>query len=215
MGREPVGATGLYLVEPNIAQWEAEAEVPGEDLRRWLILHESTHAWQFQAHPWLVTHLNGALEELLAVATHRRQGPARLISLTVGLPSQWATVRRLQATMSLIEGYSNLVMGLAGRRMLASYDALDAAYRKRSEQKSPLEVLFWKLTGLDLKLEQYRSGEAFSRAVYDAHGMRVLNLAWEMEANLPRPEELARPEKWVARVTGAAPGRRRALASAP
>jgi coenzyme F420 biosynthesis associated uncharacterized protein len=213
MGREPVAATGLYLVEPNVAQWEAEAEVPGADLRRWLILHESTHAWQFQAHPWLVGHLNGALEELLALAGHRRQGVARLIGLTVGLPNQWATVRRMQATMSLIEGYSNLVMGLAGRRVLASYDALDAAYRKRSDQKSPLEVLFWKLTGLDLKLEQYRNGEAFSRAVYDAHGMQVLNLAWESEANLPRPEEVARPEKWVARVTGAAPGRRRALAS--
>jgi len=203
MGREPVAATGLFLVEPNVAQWEAEAEVPGDDLRRWLILHESTHAWQFQAHPWLVAHLNGALEELLALAGHRRQGVARLIGLTVGLPNQWATIRRMQATMSLIEGYSNLVMGLAGRRVLASYDALDAAYRKRSGQKSPLEVLFWKLTGLDMKLEQYRSGEAFSRAVYDAHGMRVLNLAWESEANLPRADELARPEKWVARVTGA------------
>ncbi len=203
MGREPVAATGLYLVEPNVAQWEAEAEVPGDDLRRWLILHESTHAWQFQAHPWLVGHLNGALEELLALAGHRRQGVARFLGLTVGLPNQWATVRRMQATMSLIEGYSNLVMGLAGRRVLASYDALDAAYRKRSDQKSPLEVLFWKLTGLDLKLEQYRNGEAFSRAVYDAHGMQVLNLAWESEANLPRADELARPERWVARVTGA------------
>ena len=115
--------------------------------------------------------------------------------------------------MTLIEGYSNLVMGLAGRRVLASYDALDAAYRKRTDQKSPLEVLFWKLTGLDMKLEQYRSGEAFSRAVYEAHGMQVLNLAWESEANLPRGEELARPDRWVARVTGAAPGRRPALAS--
>jgi coenzyme F420 biosynthesis associated uncharacterized protein len=202
MGREAVAATGLYLVEPNVAQWEAEAEVPGDDLRRWLILHESTHAWQFQAHPWLVRHLNGALEELLALAGHRRQGVARFLGLTVGLPNQWATLRRIQATMSLIEGYSNLVMGLAGRRVLASYDALDAAYRKRSGQKSPLEVLFWKLTGLDLKLEQYRSGEAFSRAVHDAHGMQVLNLAWESEANLPRADELARPERWVARVTG-------------
>jgi len=201
MGREPVGPTGLYLVEPNVAHWQAEAELPGDDLRRWLILHETTHAWQFQAHPWLVQHLNGALEELLALAGHKRQGAARLIAMTVGLPNQWATVRRMQATMSLIEGYSNLVMMLAGRRVLASYDVLEAAYRKRSEQKSPLEAMFWKLTGLDLKLEQYRSGEAFARAVYEAHGMEVLNLAWESAANLPRADELARPERWVGRVT--------------
>ena len=201
----------LYLVEPNVAQWEAEAQLAGDDLRRWLILHESTHAWQFQAHPWLIGHMNDALEQLLAVAGHRRQGVARLVGMTIGLPSQWATVRRMQATMSLIEGYSNLVMSLAGRRVLDSYDALDAAYRKRSDQKSPLEVLFWKVTGLDMKLEQYRRGEAFSRAVYEAHGMDVLNRAWESEANLPRPEELLRPEQWVARVSGRPAGRRRAL----
>ena len=218
MGREPVAPTGLYLVEPNVAQWEQEAELPGDDLRRWLILHETTHAWQFQAHPWLIQYMNSALEELLALAGHRRQGAARLISLTVGLPSQWATVRRMQATMSLIEGYSNLVMTLAGRRVLDSYDALEAAYRKRSDQKSPLEALFWKLTGLDLKLQQYRNGEAFSRAVYEAHGMATLNLAWESAANLPRADELARPEKWVSRVTRgnvgarlASPGRRKPL----
>lgn len=225
MGREPIGAPGLlelggspsprrpplYLVEPNVADWEAEAQLAGDDLRRWLILHESTHAWQFQAHPWLIGHVNDALEELLAVAGRRRQGAARLIGMTIGLPSQWATVRRMQATMSLIEGYSNLVMSLAGRRVLDSYDALDAAYRKRSDQKSPLELLFWKVTGLDMKLEQYRRGEAFSRAVYEAHGMEVLNRAWESEANLPRPDELLRPEQWVARVSGRAAGRPRAL----
>ncbi|MEP7104430.1 MAG: zinc-dependent metalloprotease [Chloroflexota bacterium] len=202
MGREPVAQTGLYLVEPNVAEWEAEARLAGDDLRRWLILHESTHAWQFQAHPWLIGHMNDALEQLLAVAGHRRQGAARLIGMTIGLPSQWAIVRRMQATMSLIEGYSNLVMSLAGRQVLASYDALDAAYRRRSEQKNPLEVLFWKVTGLDMKLEQYRRGEAFSRAVYEKHGMAILNVAWESEANLPRPEELLRPEEWVARVAG-------------
>jgi coenzyme F420 biosynthesis associated uncharacterized protein len=211
MGREPIAPTGLYLVEPNVAQWEAEAQLAGDDLRRWLILHESTHAWQFQAHPWLIGHMNDALEQLLAVAGHRRRGAARLVGMTIGLPSQWATVRRMQATMSLIEGYSNLVMSLAGRRVLDSYDALDAAYRKRGDQKSPLEVLFWKVTGLDMKLEQYRRGEAFSRAVYEAHGMEVLNRAWESEANLPRPEELLRPEQWVARVSGRAAGHRRAL----
>src|SRR5712692_3054317 len=50
LGHEPVEApqpsAGLYLVEPNIAQWEEEAHLDGEELRRWLILHEMTHAWQ-------------------------------------------------------------------------------------------------------------------------------------------------------------------------
>jgi coenzyme F420 biosynthesis associated uncharacterized protein len=208
MGHEPV-VTALYLVEPNVAQWEAEADLPGDDLRRWLILHESTHAWQFAAHPWLADFMNDAIRELLAVGDPARGSAAqRFLSLTVGLPSQWAVLKRVQAAMTLVEGYSNLVMNLAGRTRLAAFDQLEAAYQRRSGEKSALEVLFWKLTGLDLKLQQYERGEEFARAVYEAHGMGVLNLAWRSPEDLPSLDELARPEAWVRRVTGVRAGRR-------
>lgn len=213
MGREPVepAAHGLYLVEPNVRRWEEEAQLPGDDLRRWLILHEMTHAWQFAAHPWLGRHFDSALGELLALAGGPRGGAARFMALTVGLPSQWAMLKQLQATMSLVEGYSNLAMNLAGRRVLPAFDRLEEAYRKRQGEKSVLEELFWKLTGLDLKLQQYRRGEDFSQRVYDGHGIEVLNLAWESAENLPRPSELDRPEAWVARVRGARRAARPAL----
>src|SRR5947209_8195593 len=70
LGREPVGDPvhqGLYLVEPNIDAWEDEEGLDGEQLRRWLILHEMTHAWQFAAHPWLRDHLNSLLREVLSL----------------------------------------------------------------------------------------------------------------------------------------------------
>jgi coenzyme F420 biosynthesis associated uncharacterized protein len=208
LGHEPL-TTALYLVEPNVAQWEAEAELPGDDLRRWLILHETTHAWQFAAHPWLADFMNDAIRDLLQLGDPSR-GPAakRLLAMTIGLPSQWASLRRVQAAMTLIEGYSNLVMNLAGRRRLASFDPLETAYAQRTGEKSALEVLFWKLTGLDLKLQQYERGEEFARAVYEAHGMDVLNLAWRSREDLPALDELGRPETWVRRVTGFRTGRR-------
>ncbi|TME51168.1 MAG: hypothetical protein E6I53_11305, partial [Chloroflexi bacterium] len=53
LGAEPIGGEGLYLVETNVAEWQRHANLPDDDLRRWLILHEMTHAWQFAAHPWL------------------------------------------------------------------------------------------------------------------------------------------------------------------
>ncbi len=213
LGHEPV-VPALYLVEPNVAEWEKEAKLPGDDLRRWLILHEMTHAWQFAAHPWLADFMNDAVRELLALGDPLRGSALRrMMAMTIGLPSQWATLRKVQAAMTLIEGYSNLVMNLAGRKRLASFDMLEAAYQRRSGEKSALEVLFWKLTGLDLKLQQYERGESFSRAVYEAHGMEVLNLAWRSPDDLPRLEELGRPEAWVRRVTGA-PSARRAPAPA-
>lgn len=210
-GREALVGGSLYLVEPNIQAWEQAEALDGDELRRWLILHESTHAWQFAAHPWLREHMNQQLESLLALAGNARKDVlSRVLGLTVGLPSQWAAMRRMQATMSLVEGYSNLVMNRAGREALPGFDRLEEAYQRRSARPA-LESAFWKLTGLDLKLRQYREGEAFCRAVFERGGMGALNLAWESASNLPRPEELNAPNAWYERVVAgrATPAARR------
>lgn len=214
-GKEALVGGSLYLVEPNIQAWEQAEGLDGDELRRWLILHESTHAWQFAAHPWLREHMNEQLETLLALAGNARQDVlSRLIGLTVGLPSQWAAIRSLQATMSLVEGYSNLVMNQAGREALPGFDRLERAYRRRSA-RSALESAFWKLTGLDLKLRQYREGEAFCRAVVERGGMGALNMAWDSVENLPRPDELRAPGAWYERVVGGpVPSARRTKARA-
>jgi coenzyme F420 biosynthesis associated uncharacterized protein len=219
LGREPL-EHALYLVEPNVASWQDHEDLPGGDLRRWLILHELTHAWQFAAHPWLRQHLNDELGRLVALAAGAPEGARRgslssLLGLTVGVPAQLAAVRRMQATMSLVEGYGNLVMNLVGRQLLPGFDRLEAAYTRRSRQRSALELLLWRLTGLELKLQQYRLGEAFSRAIQESHGMTVLNRAWESPETLPRPEELRDPDRWYRRVVlGQDPGRRWATAPA-
>jgi putative hydrolase len=111
-------------------------------------------------------------------------------------------MRQMQGTMSLIEGYSNLVMNELGAKLLPGFDKLEEAYRKRSANKSVLDQLVWKLTGLDLKLQQYRRGEAFASAIYDAHGMKALNLAWQGPDQMPRLDELDKPEDWYRRVAG-------------
>jgi coenzyme F420 biosynthesis associated uncharacterized protein len=204
LGREPI-QPALYLVEPNVAAWERQADLDGEDLRRWLILHEMTHAWQFAGHPWLREHLDRQVDALVALAVRTATGGGlrRLRAVAVGAPSQWDLVRRMQATMSLVEGHGNLVMSLVGQRALPSYTRLDAAYRHRGGQRGPLERLLWRVTGLEMKLEQYRAGEWFARAIHDRHGMEVLNRAWDAPEALPRPEELGAPERWYRRVVRA------------
>jgi len=200
LGAEPIESGGLYLVETNIEDWSRSANLPGEDLRRWLILHELTHAWQFAAHPWLRGHMEEALRSVLAGTKKGSSPVARAAAFAGVLPAQWRVVRRLQGTMSLVEGYSNLVMNRLGRQLLPAFDQLEAAYRARSSQKSLIEILVWRLTGLDLKLQQYRRGEAFCQAVFEQHGMEVLNRAWLGPAQMPRLEELDHPQSWYRRV---------------
>jgi putative hydrolase len=162
-----------------------------------------THAWQFAAHPWLRPYMESSMRVLMQSVTKSAKPVARIAAFAGVLPAQWKVMRQVQGTMSVVEGYSNLVMNELGSKLLAGFERLEEAYRKRSSGKSPLEVLIWKLTGLDLKLQQYRHGEAFCRAIYDQHGMKVLNEVWHSEAHMPRLGELAHPEAWYRRVVRA------------
>ena len=200
LGAEPAGGEGLYLVEPNVEEWGRRASLPDQDLRRWLILHEMTHAWQFAAHSWLRPYMESSMRVLLDSVRKSAAPAARIAAFAGVLPAQWRVMRQVQGTMSVIEGYSNLVMNELGGRLLPGFEQLEQAYRERSSGKSPLEVLIWKLTGLDLKLQQYTRGEAFCRAICDEHGMKVLNLVWSSEAHMPRLDELGHPDACYRRV---------------
>jgi coenzyme F420 biosynthesis associated uncharacterized protein len=204
LGAEPLGTDGLYLVETNVEEWGRKASLPGADLRRWLILHEMTHAWQFAAHPWLRKHMEDSMRVLLESATRTGSPAARVAAFAGVLPAQWRVMRQMQGTMSFIEGYSNLVMNELGQKLLPGFDELEAAYQARGQSRSVLEIVIWRLTGLDLKLQQYKRGEAFARAVYDAYGMHVLNRAWSGPDSMPRLDELADVQKWHRRVVRAA-----------
>jgi coenzyme F420 biosynthesis associated uncharacterized protein len=201
LGAEPIGGEGLYLVETNVEEWERRARLPAEDLRRWLILHELTHAWQFAAHPWLRRYMEESVTTLIDSVTRKAPAFTRFAAFAGVLPAQWRVMRQVQGLMSVVEGYSNLVMNRLGGKLLPGFELLEKAYRARSAGRGPIEMLVWKLTGLDLKLQQYRSGEAFCQSVYAEHGLQVLNRVWDGPASMPRLNELGNPEAWHRRLS--------------
>ena len=214
LGTEPIGAEGLYLVETNVAEWEGQAKLPAEDLRRWLILHEMTHAWQFAAHPWLRRYMEESMQVLIESVTRKSAGFTRVAAFAGVLPAQWRVMRQVQGTMSVVEGYSNLVMNRLGGRLLSGFEQLERAYRERSSGKSAVEVLVWRLTGLELKLQQYRVGEAFCREVEHLYGLAVLNRVWDGPESMPTLGELRNPAAWHRRVS-AGPALSRAALPVP
>jgi coenzyme F420 biosynthesis associated uncharacterized protein len=209
IGQPPAGATpALYLVEPNLATFSRAAAAPVEPLRRWLILHELTHAWQFGEHPWLREHLVGMMESMirssLAHATGDGKGkPPSARQLIERLPeavrTQLRGIARLQAVMSVLEGYANFVMHRVGRRHLDHFDELEEAFARRRAQRTVVERAVLAITGINMKMRQYEVGERFCDAAAAAGGVSLLNRVWEGAEMMPSPAELRTPDLWIAR----------------
>lgn len=220
LGREPIEAGKLYFVEPNIRRVEHSLGVPREEFRRWIALHEATHAHEFEVHPWVRDYMNTTLRSYLRLLLddmgRKSGGDSIVVALANRLvgnvrrghnllyalmtPPQRELVSRLQALMALAEGYSNHVMNAVGRTMLPSFEFIHDQVEHRARQRSQAEILFLRLTGLSMKMEQYRLGEQFVSHVVRERGMAFVNQAWESPENLPSEAEIRQPARWIARL---------------
>jgi putative hydrolase len=117
-------------------------------------------------------------------------------------PGQRETFNQTQALMSLLEGYSNHVMNAAGARILPNFSEIHDRFERRGERRGALERAIMRLTGLDLKMEQYAAGERFADAVIAAHDRSFLNRVWSGPEALPTLDEIRAPERWIARMEG-------------
>lgn len=221
LGKEPIESTGkLYFVHQNISGVERMLGVPSDQFRLWLALHETTHAFEFEAHPWVRTLMNSMLKEYISLLTDDVEYMKRGVE---ALQMFWGRVRkspnngnswielvmseqqrdlfnRMQATMAIIEGYSNHVMNAVGHDLMPDYDMIRKRFERRQMQRSPAEQLFARITGLDLKLEQYRMGESFVDAVVDARDHQFAHRIWDSPENVPSMDELRNPDAWIARI---------------
>ncbi len=210
----------LLFVEENVRQTAAAMGVPVDAFRTWVALHEATHAFEFEAHPWLRPWLAGRLErqlDLFAAASSalpREAGQALVRALRGARRGHWlerlmgpeerGLFRETQAVMSLLEGYADHVMDAVGRDLVPGVETISARFHARRARRGPVERAVLRLTGMDLKLEQYAKGERFVSAVEAAGGPAALRRLWDGPHSLPSPGEIEEPARWLRRVAGAA-----------
>ena len=70
---EPKGGA-LYFVEPNIERIQRMLGLDAHDFRMWIALHEATHAYEFEAYPWVREHFNGLLRRYFDTVNEQLQG---------------------------------------------------------------------------------------------------------------------------------------------
>jgi putative hydrolase len=108
----------------------------------------------------------------------------------------------VQATMAVIEGYSEHVMDVVGEQVLPAYSGLREAMERRRRSRSAPERILQRLLGLDMKMRQYELGKSFCDGVVERRGIGTLNLVWSAPAALPTMTELNDPGAWIERVEG-------------
>jgi len=216
LGAESPDPGKLYFVEPNIRAVESRLGLPHDEFRKWLTLHEATHVHEFEGYPWVRQYMHRTLQEYLrSMVEHVREGQGlsafltrAVDSLSIGgtlleavmTPYQRELVSRIQALMCLLEGYSNHVMDAIGREMLPHFVDIEQRVEQRAKQRSAAEQLFLRLTGLQMKMDQYRLGEAFVNQVSRERGITFMNQVWNGEENLPTEAEIREPARWIDRI---------------
>jgi putative hydrolase len=115
-------------------------------------------------------------------------------------PDQRREFREIQAVMSLIEGFGDFIMDEVGRDLVPDVEVISAKFHARRGERTGFERAIMRVTGMDLKMEQYRKGEEFVAEVAKARGAEALHALWLGPENLPSPEEIDQPSNWLTRV---------------
>jgi coenzyme F420 biosynthesis associated uncharacterized protein len=213
------GGDVVSYVGPNIVGLEKRHGFPPEQFRLWIALHEVTHRCQFTGVPWLHEYFLSLVEEGLSgmnpdpkrfAESLRRaideiragRNPLEQTGL-IGLfadPEQLATIGRIQALMSLLEGHGDITMNRAGAELVPEAAWFARVLHERRKRAGPGARLMQQLIGLDAKMRQYEQGEKFIEAVEKEGGRGLLAKVWEAPDRLPTLDEIRDPAAWIARM---------------
>jgi len=209
----------LLFVEENIRQTARVMDVPLGPFRTWIALHETTHAYEFEAHPWLRPYLAERLERQVSLFSDDAAGLGREAVKALGsalrgdgrrddqhwlerlmTDEQRRLFRETQAVMSLLEGFGDHVMDAVGKDLVPGVERISKRFHGRRENRTPFERAMLRITGMDLKMDQYRKGEVFVAEIERLAGAAALRRLWDGPETMPTPDEIGRPADWVRRM---------------
>jgi putative hydrolase len=207
-----------------------------DEVRFWLALREAVHRRVFAGVDWLASHLADEIGRFAAAASF---DPSALMEQLGGMsgfgpevlgdpeamqriaeqvgggiepsPEQQAILGRLQALVSLVAGYADVMVRRAGEGKLVNLARIEDVTMRRRHEGGAGERFLTQLIGLDLRPSDVQAGQRFCDAVLAARGPNGLDVVWRDVAHLPSPGEIAEPSRWLVRLaaeeasTGVAP----------
>jgi coenzyme F420 biosynthesis associated uncharacterized protein len=210
-------ADSIAFVGANVLQMERTRQFRPAEFRTWIALHESAHRAQFVGVPWLRPYFMGLVERLIDTSSPdesrirlivdryrsaRRTGEPvidqrGLLGLFAG-SAQRESLDAVQALMTVLEGHGHVVMDRIGARILPGQARMSAMLKAR--RTDPKTAWLMRLTGMEMKMQQYEAGERFIDAIESAAGWTALDPVWSGPDALPTIDEIDDPLRWLQRV---------------
>jgi len=208
----------VMFVVANVRRFESDWSLEPTDFRTFVAIHEVTHRFEL-AQPWARERFTALLDDYLSTMRIDLEGmQARLSSLDASDPEalqqafesdgglfgaelddeQRLKLARIQAFMSVAEGYGDHVMHALGAELLPSYGRIEEAMRRYREGEAD-DPVFERLLGVEMKREQYETGRAFCDTVVELTDEATLARMWESADAMPSLPEVAEPRLWLAR----------------
>ena len=230
-GWDGAASPHLLLVAPNVLAVRRQMDLDMLDLPAWVCLHETTHAVQLMAAPWLGSYLADSMRTVIGAVVEavyggagsgeRGPGPRRGSVVRIaaragrgrvleGLTNlrERSEVSSLAAALTFLEGHAEVVLDDVRPNRMPSVHRLRAVLSRSRAVDGGIgpgpglgALLLHRLMGLEAKEAQYADGAAFVRSVVARIGHERLNIVWTDPALLPTPAEIARPDVWVRRVS--------------
>jgi len=214
----------IALVPSNIDAFAGDWEIPGDEMRLWVLAHElagyvllssrhlsealSTlvrqHVGGFRPDPNAVADRLGTIDAGTGdpmAALQQALGDPEILLGAVTSPEQQALRPRLDALVAVVVGYTDWIVDAVAVRLVGGNALRIAeAARRRRVETSASDTFIEQLLGIRLGDEQVGRGKAFVQGVVDSAGERGLDPLLARADAIPTPNELDAPGLWLARL---------------
>lgn len=199
--------------------------ISSDEMRFWLALRECLHRRVFAGVDWLLEHvtseigrfanaaefdasaltdqlggLGGMGPEMLNDPEAMQQMAEHAGGIFEPTEAQRQILTQLQAVVSLVAGYADVMVRRAGEGRLPNLSKIEETTLRRRGEQGKGEQFLAQLIGLDLRPSDVRAGQAFCQAVLAARGAQGMDVVWRDVAHLPTPFEIAEPSRWLIRL---------------
>lgn len=214
----PLTRVGEVVLLPHaLTQLAGGLGIDEPQVRLFLAARETARVRLFTAVPWLASQLLSSVRAYahdISIDTDsieeslRSVDPSdadaiqealsgKLFAPPAQSPTQAAALRRLEASLALVEGWVDVVSIAATRPHLPQVDALAEALRRRRATGGPAEKTFAALVGLELRPRRLRDAANLFAALEDRGGAAARDGAWRHPDLAPGADDLDDPLGYV------------------